>query len=489
MDKHAKKTDTTSLFPPVVTVLGHVDHGKTTLLDAIRKTSHVKGEVGGITQKIGASAVVIPHEKKLRKITFLDTPGHEAFGHMRSRGAIVADIGLLVISSTDGVMPQTKESIELLKLAAIPFIVVLTKTDLETSNSERVKKQLLKEQVLLENYGGDVPVIEVSAKTNHNIQALLDLILLVFDMRQSERTSTGKEPFSAVIIESRRDPRVGPRASVVVKSGTVHVRDEITCERVTGKVKSMITDTGEIVKSATVGDAVELLGFDDVPPVGGVVTNQANPKTMVKELPLVTLQRELVYQKAEKQSDLALVLVADTQGSLEAVIHALPKEVKIIAQKTGEVSENDILLAKSTGALLLSFNSRIKPDVAKLASVERVLAKNYQIIYEMLDEIKDVLEGKKLAGLEQILGRAKVLALFPFDKQIVLGVSILEGRIAKGDSVRLERGDTIVGEATVASVRSGKNQISKVEKGHEAGILLGTILDFRVGDMIVSHTY
>lgn len=488
MDTHEKKTDTTSLFPPVVTVLGHVDHGKTTLLDAIRKTSHVKREVGGITQKIGASAVVINHEKKLRKITFLDTPGHEAFGNMRSRGAIVADIGLLIVSAADGVMPQTKESIVLLKQAGIPFIVVLTKTDLDTSNVERVKQQLLKEQVQLEGYGGDIPVIEVSAKTNHNIQALLDLILLVFDLHASTNTSTSADAFSAVIIESRRDPKVGPRASIVIKNGTIALREEITCERVSGKVKSMTSDTGEMVKTATVGDAVELLGFDDVPPVGGIVTHKSNPKTIVKVAPLAVLQKELVYQKAEKQSDLALVLVADTEGSLEAILHSLPKEVKILAQKTGEVSENDIHMAKSTGALVLSFNSRIRPDVAKLAMTEKVLAKNYQIIYEMLDEIKDVLEGKKLAGLEKVLGSAKVLALFPFDKQTVLGVSILEGRLAKGDAVRLERGDTIVGETTIASVRSGKNQISKVERGHEAGILLSVTLDFRVGDMIVSHT-
>ncbi|MEN9407091.1 MAG: hypothetical protein RLZZ455_307 [Candidatus Parcubacteria bacterium] len=488
MDTHDKKNDSTSLFPPVVTVLGHVDHGKTTLLDAIRKTSHVKREVGGITQKIGASAVVIPHEKKLRKITFLDTPGHEAFGNMRSRGATVADIGLLIISSADGVMPQTKESIALLKQSEIPFIVVLTKTDLDTSNSERVKQQLLKEQVMLENYGGEIPVIEVSAKTNHNIQALLDLILLIFDLRESSRTVSSTDPFSAVIIESRRDPKVGPRASIVVKSGTLNARDEITCEGVVGKVKSMITDSGEMVKSATVGDAVELLGFDDVPAVGGVVTLKSNPKTVVKAVPVAQLQKELVYQKAEKQSDLALVLVADSEGSLEAILQSLPKEVKILAKKTGEVSENDILMAKSTGGLVLSFNSRIKPDVARFAMLEKVLAKNYEIIYEMLDEIKDVLEGKKLAGLEQILGRAKVLALFPFDKQTVLGVSILEGRLAKGDLVRLERGDVIVGESTIASVRSGKNQISKVERGHEAGILLSHVLDFRVGDMIVSHT-
>lgn len=488
MDKTIQSADTISSFPPVVTVLGHVDHGKTTLLDAIRKTSHVDREVGGITQKIGASSVVIPHEKKLRKITFLDTPGHEAFGKMRSRGATVADIGLLIVSSADGVMPQTKESIELLKAAKIPFIVVLTKTDLETSNPDRVKQQLMKEQIVLEGFGGDVPVIEVSAKTNQNVKELLDLILLVFDLQAAKKDIASNKSFSAVIIESRRDPKVGPRASIVVKNGTLHIRDEITAERIVGKVKNMLTDTGEMAKEATIGDAVELLGFSDVPAVGTVVTRSADAKRMEALQDDSPLKREMLYQQAEEKPGLALVLVADTEGSLEAIVAALPKDVDVIAKKTGEVSENDILLAKSTGGIVLSFNTRIKPDVVKFAMLEKVLAKNYQIIYEMLDEIEDVLEGKKLEGLEHVLGRAKVQALFPFNKETVLGVVVLEGRVAKGDKVRLERGGETIGEATVASVRSGKNQISKVEHGHEAGVLLGTVLDFRVGDVIVSHT-
>lgn len=485
---NAVPSNDAQLFPPVVTVLGHVDHGKTTLLDAIRKTSYVIREFGGITQKIGASSITVTHEKQLRKITFLDTPGHAAFSAMRSRGATVADIGLLIVASTDGVMPQTKESIALLREAKIPFVVVLTKIDLDTSNPDRVKQQLLKEQVLLEGYGGDVPAIEVSAKSGHNVQALLDMILLVFDLHGGNKNAATNHPFSAVVIESRRDPKVGPKASIVVKDGSISLRDEIVCEGVNGKVKSMLTDTGAMVKVITVGDAVELLGFEDVPPVGGVVTRKAHAKPVVQQVPSVPLQKDLVYHRAEDLSELSLVLVADTQGSLEAITASLPKEVKIISKKTGEVSENDILTAKSTGSLVLSFSSRIRPEVAKLAQVEKVLAKNYQIIYEMLDEIQDVLEGKKLAGLEQILGRAKVLALFPFDKQTVLGVSILEGRLAKGDKVRLERGEAEVGEATITSVRMGKNPVSKVEHGHEAGVLLSSTLDFRVGDMLVSHS-
>lgn len=475
-------------FPPVITVLGHVDHGKTTLLDAIRKTSHVKTEFGGITQKIGASSVVIPHEKQLRKLTFLDTPGHEAFTKMRSRGARVADIGLLIVSSVDGVMPQTKESISILKESGMPFIVVLTMSDMETKNPEKVKQQLIKEEVMLEGYGGDIPVIEVSARANKNIQELLDLILLVFDMKAGGM-ATSKAPLEAIVIESRLDQKAGPKASVVIRNGTLNARDEIVCEGIIGKVRSLQNEKGEVVKSATVGDAVEILGFTSVPAVGGIITHKGAP-AKVSQTPAESqapLTREMVYKKEEVQAPLSLVLAADTQGSLEAITYALPKGVVIISQKTGEITENDIFLAKSTGALVLGFNSKMRPDVLRLAQTEKVLAKNYQIIYEMLDEIKDVLEGKRLAGVEQVYGVAKVQALFPFDKQLVLGVVVVEGRVARGDKIRVERGEETIIESTIASLRSGKNQVSKIEQGQEAGVILQASLDFHVGDMIICH--
>lgn len=488
----AKKDDSnpqSSQFPPVVAVLGHVDHGKTSLLDAIRKTSIAEREHGGITQSIGASSVEIEHEGKKRQITFLDTPGHEAFSQMRSRGATVADIGLLIVSSADGLMPQTKESIALLKNAQIPFIVVLTKSDLETKNPERVKQQLLKEQVMIEGYGGDVPVIEVSSKTNLNIHELLDLILLVYDMKTGEKPSSSGM-LKAVVIESRLDPKAGPKVSVVIKSGTLSVRDEIVSDDVSGRVRSITDSHRKMLKTATVGEAVEVLGFATVPSVGSIISAKQDtqdtqkPENEVKD----TLTRDLVYKPKTEEVGISLILVADTQGSLEAILASLPEDAKIIMKKTGDITEADVLMAKSTEGIVLGFNTRIKPEVVKLAGVEKVLVKNYTVIYEMLDEIADVVEGKKLSMMEQILGTAKIQASFPFDKELVLGIKILEGRVAKGDKVRIERNGESVGESKIASLRQGKNQISKLTEGNEAGIIISPSLDFQVGDVVICHS-
>lgn len=486
-DTQAKQQNTApTQFPPVVAVLGHVDHGKTTLLDAIRKTSIADREHGGITQGIGASSVEIVHEGKKRRITFIDTPGHEAFSKMRSRGATVADITLLIVSAADGVKPQTKESIEVIKAAGMPYIAVLTKADLDTAMADKVKQQLLGEEMLLEGYGGDVPVIEVSAKTSLNIKELLDLILLVHDLHPKENISS-KGSLEAIIIESRLDQKAGPRATAVIKNGTIHVRETLSTEDQSFKVRTIINADGLQIQEATVGDAVELLGFSAVPGVGSVLREGA-AATETKALSATPLQRELVYTAPQEEAGLAVVIAADTQGSLEAILYSLPKEVKVISKKTGEVTEADILMAKSTGAVVLGFNTKIRPDVQKLAMTEKVLARNYTIIYEMLDEIGDVIEGKRLAGIEQVFGTAQIQASFPFEKTQVLGVKVLDGRVAKGDKVRLERGSETIGEATIASLRSGKESVSKVEKGREAGILINPLLDFRVGDVIISHS-
>lgn len=485
--------------PPIVTVLGHVDHGKTSLLDAIRKTDIAGGEHGGITQKIGASTIEFEHEKQKHTITFIDTPGHEAFSKMRSRGARVADIALLIVSAVDGLMPQTKESIQLILESKIPYIVVFTKSDLPTKNLEKAKQQLLKEEVLLEGLGGDVPFIEVSSKTNHNIKELLELILLVFEMHytQEQVQIQVNAPFEGIIIESKLDNKSGPKATMVVKQGKVSYREEIECESVIGKVRSLVNDHGQTVQEATVGTAIELLGFGDVPPVGGIVykkgqTPQAIVEEEIKTDEITQPQEEqpvvsLNPFDQEKESPLSIIICADTQGSLEAIVQALPKEIKLMRAKTGEISEADVLLAKSVNGIVLGFNSKIRGEVMRLATTEKILVRNYAIIYEMLDEIGDVLEGKQLALIEKVYGRATILASFPFEKTKALGVAVTEGRIAKGDKIRLMRGNDIIGESTIASVRSGKNQVSKIEKGHEAGMIISPLLDFIVGDMLVCH--
>lgn len=479
-------------YPPVVAVLGHVDHGKTTLLDAIRKSSIADREKGGITQKIGASAVEIMHEGKERWITFIDTPGHEAFTKMRSRGAQAADLSLLVVSAADSVKPQTIESIKALREANAPFIVVLTKSDLPTKNPEKTKQDLLKEQVALEGYGGDIPHLEVSAKTNHNIKELLDLILLVYDMHKSptyaEDISSDK-PLKAVVIESKLDVRAGPRATVIVKNGTLAPRGEVQVDQQVFKIRSLSNTLGKPVQSATVGEAVEILGFTAIPQVGSIITEKTTgQKEAVATDDSIPLKKELVYQKEKEHLGLSVIIVADSQGSLEAVVNALPEGIKVVKQKSGEVNDADVLLAKSTNSILLSFNTKIKPDIINLALEEKVLVRNYEIIYELLDEIKDAQEGKLQSQMEQIYGVAKVQAKFPYEKTLAYGIAVQDGRIARGDRLRIMRGEEAIGETTISSLRVGKNTTSKVEKGNEAGIVLNGGLDIQVGDVILSHS-
>ena len=474
-------------FVPVVSVLGHVDHGKTSLLDAIRKTDVAGGEHGGITQKIGASQIEIDHDGQRRKITFVDTPGHETFANMRSRGARVADIGILVISSVDSVMPQTKESIQLLKAAGIPYIVAITKSDLPEKNVEKVKRELSQEDVLVEGYGGDIPFIEVSSKTNLNIKELLDLLLLVYELHYGPESGktlpTPTSPFEAVVIESRLDQKVGPKASIVVKNGSASVKDELVSEGIVGRVRAFMADDGSLKDKITIGDAVEVLGFEKVPVVGSFVHKKGE-----------TVTESVAEEKARGKVDipegaLPLMLAADTQGSLEAIVGSLPEGVYLVGQKTGEVSEADVIFAKSTGSLILSFNTKLRNNIINLARTEKVLVKNYTIVYELLDELKDVMEGKRLAGMEQIYGVAQIQATFPFEKTTVLGIKVMDGRIARGDKIRLMRGEEeVVGESSIVSLRQGKDVVSKAETNTEAGILISPLLDFRVGDVILSHS-
>ncbi len=482
-----------SQFPPVVAVLGHVDHGKTTLLDAIRKTSIADREKGGITQKIGASQVEIVHDGHPRKITFIDTPGHEAFTKMRGRGAIAADIALLIVSLADSVKPQTQESISLLKESDTPFIVVLTKSDLPDLIPEKSKKDLAKEGILLEGYGGDVPYIEVSAKTDSNIKELLDLILLMFDMHKKadyQETVSVNAPLQAIVIEANMDSRIGPKASVVIKNGSVKPRDMLKTDGQVFKVRSLIDDSGKQLESATVGDAVELLGFEKVPEVGSIITHESASNAAAAEqvVPPKQLSRDMIYKREEEHKGLSVILVADTQGSLEAIINALPEGIKVIGKKTGEVTDADIILAKSTHSLILSFNTKLKPNIVTMARSEKILLRNYEIIYELLEEVKDAQEGKLMSQMEQVFGSAKVLAKFPFEKTFAFGVSVTDGRIARGDHVRVLRGKDEIGETTIVSLRIGRDPISKVEEGKEAGAVLANPLDILVGDVILSHS-
>lgn len=502
MDTKVKdiKKDST-FYPPVVAVLGHVDHGKTSLLDAIRKTDIAGREHGGITQKIGASEIEVMHDGKKEKITFIDTPGHEAFHQMRGRGVSAADIGLLVVSGVDGVMPQTKESIALLKNSKIPYIVVFTKSDDPQKLVDKAIDQLLKEDVKLENYGGDVPFIEVSAKANTNIKELLDLILLVYDIKRDANfyPFTASGPFMGIVIESKMDKNSGPRATLIVKNGILKTKSEIYSDSgvpqghllpssgAKGKVRNMISTTGKPVMDASVGQAVEVLGFEAVPVVGSVITNTAAVVAPLEYKEEVSANPTSPFSE-EDQDVLSVVLVADSEGSLEAISNSIPEKVKFLVKKTGEIEVSDILFAKSTGAIVLGFNVKVKPEILIMAKTEKILVKTYTIIYELIDEISDFVQGKLESLQEEIQGIAKIMASFPFEKTQVCGIRVQEGRIAKGDKVRLIRDDVVIGESHIQSVRQGKEQASKIEEGKEGGVILSPFLDFTIGDMLISHS-
>lgn len=450
--------------PPVVVVLGHVDHGKTSLLDAIAKTDVASGEYGGITQSIGAY--------QTENITFIDTPGHEAFTKMRSRGTSVADIAILVVAANDSVMPQTVESIKTIKVAKIPYIVAINKMDLPEANFDKVVKDLLRHEVMLENYGGDVPYVKVSAKKGEGIKELLDLIRLLADV--TDVTEIKTSDLEAVVIESKMDKNRGPLATVIVKSGLLKVGDEVFVDNVKSKIRALINYKNEQIREVSPGMPAEILGLSTVPAVGSKVSHE----TQISAQP-----DQLLRSEQTSEQSLALILKADTAGSLEAIVALVPGNVNVISSSAGEISEADILLAKSTRAIVLGFNVKIAPSALKLAEIDKVLVRTYKIIYELLDELKDAAAGMlEVIETEEELGKGKILAEFPFEKLKIAGVKVIEGRIARGDLVK-------IGElkSKIKSVRVGKEETNKVDVGKECGLLLDPQVDFKPGDDIISY--
>jgi len=461
---------------PIVVVLGHVDHGKTTLLDAIRKTKTAEKEYGGITQCTTACQV----EYKGKKITFIDTPGHEAFGAMRSRGASVADIALLVVASDDGVMPQTRESLEHIRSANIPFIVVLTKTDLPSSNSLKVKNQLVEEGVNLEETGGDVVCVEVSAKTGKGINELLESILLISDLYVTPQETLAD--FQGVVIETRKDRR-GPVVLLIVEAGTLEVGQEIQAEGIVAKVRGIFDEYNRPKKQALISEPVEILGFDILPPVGSKVTLSLSK----------ALSKEGVWQKKEKiqrekiENKRLAILKSDTYGALEAIEERLKDKIEVLKSEVGDVTDNDVFTASASGAVILGFNVKVPAQVKKLAEEEGVIIRNLRIIYELEDEIEKIFSSEREPSAE-ILGRAEIIAEFPYGKEgRIAGMRVLEGRIAKGDVFEIFRGDKALKTGVrISSLMQQKNPISKVEKGGECGAVFEGSIDFQVGDVLVS---
>ncbi len=489
--------------PPVVTIMGHVDHGKTTLLDAIRKSAVVETEAGGITQHIGAYQV----QHGRRKLTFLDTPGHEAFTAMRARGAKVTDIAVLVVAADDGVMPQTKESISHARAAEVPVVVAVNKVDLPDANTDRVRNELAAEGLQPEEWGGTTQFSEVSAKQSQGLDDLLEKVLLVADA-ELELTANPKADASGPIIESRLDVGRGPAATMLIHRGTLRVGDAIVAGDAWGKVRALYNFRGEKVKEARPGDPVEILGFDHPPPAGEqgrVVENerQARGYAQVRGERLrreqlaqrrVGVSLETLFEALQEGAiqDLNLVLKGDVVGSVEAAISELQKiqhpevRVNVIHQGVGGITENDIMLASASNAMVVGFNVRPNAEARALADREGVEIRTYRVIYQLTDDIEQALVGMlKPVRTEETIGEVEVRQLFRVSRLgTIAGSYVTDGTVKRNASVRVVRDGTVIYETKIAQLKRFKDDVREVEEGFECGILLEGFNDVKEGDVL-----
>lgn len=452
---------------PIVVVLGHVDHGKTSLLDALRQSSVTKGEAGGITQSIGASVVTT---KDGNKITFIDTPGHAAFSNMRSRGSKLADIALLILDSSDGVKPQTKEAIDHINEAKVPFIVVCTKTDLPAASVEVALTELEKLGIFFEGRGGQTPYIGVSAKKKEGLEELLDLISLLSEVNAVEGDS--EEKLEAVVIETTRE-KGGNMVSVVVRNGKLKVGNEIYAEKSKGKIKGLFDDKNKPVKEVLPGEPARILGFESLPPVGAVIGDE--------EISSDSKASTVSHTNIDK-SKIALTLKANNAGSLEALVASIPPEFSVIDASVGDVIESDILNAKANKSLIFVFESKIPATVKRLAEMDKVKIERFDIIYELLERLNEIVKS----GLTEVVGKAEIIASFPFDGKKVAGSKIMMGRIDKSSDLRLLRGEVELGKIKLLSIKKQKQEVQSVSQGEECGIFFAPQLDFQVGDVIIA---
>ena len=492
--------------PPVVTIMGHVDHGKTTLLDAIRQTSVVETEAGGITQHIGAYQV----EHNGRKITFLDTPGHEAFTAMRARGAKVTDIAVLVVAADDGVMPQTKESISHARAADVPIVVAVNKIDVADADPNRVRTELSTEGLQPEEWGGTTQFSDVSAKQAQNLDDLLEKVLLVADA-ELELTANPKAEASGPIIESRLDVGRGPVATMLIHRGTLRVGDAIVAGDAWGKVRALYTFRGDKVKEAKPGDPIEILGFNKPPPAGELcrvvekesrareLANARGERLRREQLAQasrgVSIERLFEQMQAGAVQDLNLVLKGDVVGSVEAAVSELGKiqhpevRVNVIHQGVGGITEGDIMLASASSATVVGFNVRPNAEARALAEREGVEIRTYRVIYQLTEDIEQALVGMlKPVEKEETLGEAEVRALFKVSRLgTIAGCMVTSGLVRRGAQVRVVRDGTVIHETTIAQLKRFKDDAREVAEGFECGILLDGFNDAKEGDVLEAY--
>ncbi|HSB13137.1 MAG TPA: translation initiation factor IF-2 [Bryobacteraceae bacterium] len=487
--------------PPVVTVMGHVDHGKTSLLDAIRLTNVAEREAGGITQHIGAYHI----EKNGRKIVFIDTPGHEAFTRMRARGAKVTDIVVLVVAADDGVMPQTLEAIDHARAAGVPIIVAINKIDRPDAQPERIKQQLADRGLLAEEWGGETVVVPVSAKTKQNLDLLLEMILLVADIQDLKANPA--RPAVGSVLEAQLDRGRGPVATVLVRNGTLSVGDYFICGSVFGKVRAMFDDRGEPVKSAEPSMPVEVIGLESLPEVGDtfqMVTDTAKAKQIViyreakaREQAMARSSRVTLDQlheqiRAGEVKELPIILKTDVGGTAEVLTDTLQKlstdkvRVRVLHASVGAITETDVLLASASNAVIIGFNVRPERNAAQLAENEKVDIRLHTIIYDLVDEMKRAMTGMLEPVFREVFrGRAEVKEVFRITKVgIVAGCQVIDGTVTRDSEVRVLRDNVVVHTGRVGSLRRFKNDVSEVKSGMECGVSLENFGDVKPGDVI-----
>ncbi len=490
--------------PPIVTVMGHVDHGKTTLLDAIRSTNVAEREAGGITQHIGAS--VVEHDG--RSIVFLDTPGHEAFTSLRARGAQVTDIAVLVVAADDGVMPQTVEAIDHAKAAGVPIIVAINKIDKPNADIERVKRQLSEHGLVPEEWGGDTVTVNVSAKKKIGIDELLEMILLVADLLEL-RADPEANP-SGVVIEAKLEKGRGPVGTVIIKQGTLKVGDVIVTGTTYGRVRAMIDDKGKQVKKALPGMPVEILGLQDVPKAGDIfykVKSEKEARQKIEEYiqkqkeqkeskpKKITLEELYRRLQEEEIKQLKLIIKADVQGSLEAIETSIKKletdeiKITILHQATGRITESDILLASASEAIVIGFNVQPERKARQLAESEGVQIRTYRVIYDLIDDVKAALEGMlEPEYKEEFLGRAEIRAIFKVPKVgKVAGCYVTDGVIPRNANVRIVRDGVVIYDGNLASLKRFKDDVREVQSGFECGMSFQNFQDFKQGDIVEAY--
>ncbi|MDH7480946.1 MAG: translation initiation factor IF-2 [Armatimonadota bacterium] len=490
--------------PPIVTILGHVDHGKTTLLDAIRQTNVTDQEFGGITQHIGAYQVEVDG----KKITFLDTPGHEAFTAMRARGAQVTDLAVLVVAADDGVMPQTIEAIDHARAAGVPILVAINKIDKPEANIDRTRQQLAEHGLVVEEWGGDTVAVQISAKEKQGLDELLEMIILVSELQELKADPNG--PLDATVIEAKLDRGRGPVATVLVKSGTLKVGDSIVVGESYGKIKLMLDDRGHRISKAGPSTPVEIAGLSSVPEAGDkveVVKDEKEARQIAesrieeqREAKLAATQRvtlaDLYRQLREGVvKELNVILKGDVQGSVEAISQSLNKlstedvRLNIIHTGVGNVTESDVLLASASNAVIIGFNVKIDPQAKRMAESEGIDVRLYRVIYELLDDVKSAMQGLlEPIKKEIIIGHAEVRATFKLPRGVVAGCYVTDGKMERGAEARILRNGKTLHTGRIASLRHLKEDVREMAAGFECGIIVDGFSEYEIGDVVEAYT-